>query len=286
MSILIDKNTRLLVQGITGREGEFHTRQMLDYGTKVVAGVTPGKGGMEVAGVPVFNTVKEAVETTGANTSIIYVPSRFAPDAIYEAADAGIPLIVCITEGIPTRDMIKVKAYLDQRGARLIGPNCPGLITPGEAKVGIMPGHIHRPGSVGVVSRSGTLTYEVVYDLTAHGLGQSTCVGIGGDPIPGSDFIDILMLFEEDAATEKVVLIGEIGGTDEERAADFVASKMTKPVVAFVAGRTAPPGKRMGHAGAIIQGGTGTAAEKIAALEAVGVKVARYPGEIPDLLLS
>ncbi len=286
MSILVDTNTRLLVQGITGREGEFHTRQMLDYGTKVVAGVTPGKGGMEVAGVPVFNTVKEAVETTGANTSIIYVPARFAPDAIYEAADAGISLIVCITEGIPTLDMIKVKAYLDQRGARLIGPNCPGLITPGETKVGIMPGHIHQPGSVGVVSRSGTLTYEVVYDLTAHGLGQSTCVGIGGDPIPGSDFIDILMLFEEDAATEKVVLIGEIGGTDEERAADFVASKMTKPVVAFIAGRTAPPGKRMGHAGAIIQGGTGTAAEKIAALEAVGVKVARYPGEIPDLLFS
>ncbi len=286
MSILVDKNTRLLVQGITGREGEFHTRQMLDYGTQVVAGVTPGKGGMEIAGVPVFNTAKEAVKTTGANTSIIYVPSRFAPDAIYEAADAGIPLIVCITEGIPTQDMIKVKAYLDQRGARLIGPNCPGLITPGETKVGIMPGHIHQPGSVGVVSRSGTLTYEVVYDLTAHGLGQSTCVGIGGDPILGSDFIDILTLFEEDAATEKVVLIGEIGGTDEERAADFVASKMTKPVVAFIAGRTAPPGKRMGHAGAIIQGGTGTAAEKIAALEAVGVKVARYPGEIPDLLLS
>ena len=286
MSILVDKNTRLLVQGITGREGEFHTRQMLDYGTQVVAGVTPGKGGMEIAGVPVFNTAKEAVKTTGANTSIIYVPSRFAPDAIYEAADAGIPLIVCITEGIPTQDMIKVKAYLDQKGARLIGPNCPGLITPGETKVGIMPGHIHQPGSVGVVSRSGTLTYEVVYDLTAHGLGQSTCVGIGGDPILGSDFIDILTLFEEDAATEKVVLIGEIGGTDEERAADFVASKMTKPVVAFIAGRTAPPGKRMGHAGAIIQGGTGTAAEKIAALEAVGVKVAGYPGEIPDLLLS
>ncbi len=285
MSILIDKNTRLLVQGITGREGEFHTRQMLDYGTKVVAGVTPGKGGMEVVGVPVFNTVKEAVETTGANTSIIYVPARFAPDAIYEAADAGISLIVCITEGIPTLDMIKVKAYLDQRGARLIGPNCPGLITPGQAKVGIIPGHITKPGAVGVVSRSGTLTYEVVYDLTAHGLGQSTCVGIGGDPILGSDFIDILTLFEEDAATEKVVLIGEIGGTDEERAADFIASKMTKPVVAFIAGRTAPPGKRMGHAGAIIQGGTGTAAEKVAALEAVGVKVACYPGEIPDLLL-
>ena len=286
MSILVDKSTRLLVQGITGREGEFHTRQMLDYGTQVVAGVTPGKGGMEVASVPVFNTAKEAVEATGANTSIIYVPARFAPDAIYEAADAGISLIVCITEGLPTLDMIKVKAYLDQKGARLIGPNCPGVITPGQAKVGIMPGHIHQPGSVGVVSRSGTLTYEVVYDLTAHGLGQSTCVGIGGDPVPGSDFIDILTLFEEDAATEKVVLIGEIGGTDEERAADFVASKMTKPVVAFIAGRTAPPGKRMGHAGAIIQGGTGTAAEKIAALEAVGVKVARYPGEIPDLLLS
>ena len=284
MSILVDKSTRLLVQGITGREGEFHTRQMLEYGTRVVAGVTPGKGGMEVAGVPVFNTVREAVETTGANTSIIYVPARFAPDAIYEAADAGISLIVCITEGIPTLDMIKVKAYLDQRGARLIGPNCPGVITPGQAKVGIIPGHITAPGPVGVVSRSGTLTYEVVYDLTAHGLGQSTCVGIGGDPVLGSDFIDILTLFEEDATTEQVVLIGEIGGTDEERAADFIASEMTKPVVAFIAGRTAPPGKRMGHAGAIIEGGTGTAAEKIAALEAVGVKVARYPGEIPDLV--
>ncbi len=289
MSILVDSNTRLLVQGITGREGEFHTRQMLDYGTNVVAGVTPGKGGMEAAGVPVFNTVKQAVETTGANTSIIYVPARFAPDAIYEAAGAGIGLVVCITEGIPTQDMIKVKAYLDQRGARLVGPNCPGLITPGQAKVGIMPGHIHQPGSVGVVSRSGTLTYEVVYDLTAHGLGQSTCVGIGGDPIIGSDFVDVLALFQEDVATEKVVLIGEIGGTDEERAADFIAGEMTKPVVAFIAGRTAPPGKRMGHAGAIINaaaphGGTGTAAEKIAALEAVGVKVARYPGQIPDLI--
>jgi len=286
MSILVNKGTRLLVQGITGREGEFHTRQMLDYGTQVVAGVTPGKGGMEVAGVPVFNTVKEAVKATGANTSIIYVPSRFAPDAIYEAADAGIPLIVCITEGIPTQDMIKVKAYLDQRGTRLVGPNCPGLITPGETKVGIMPGHIHQPGLVGVVSRSGTLTYEVVYDLTTHGLGQSTCVGVGGDPIPGSDFVGILTLFEEDTATEKVVLIGEIGGTAEEQAADFIASKMTKPVVAFIAGRTAPPGKRMGHAGAIIQGGAGTAAEKISALEKANVKVARYPGEIPGLLLS
>ena len=286
MSILVDRSTRLLVQGITGREGEFHTRQMLEYGTQVVAGVTPGKGGMEVAGVPVFNTAKEAVEASGANTSIVYVPARFAPDAIYEAADAGISLIVCITEGIPTLDMIKVKAYLDQRGVRLIGPNCPGVTTPGQTKVGIMPGHIHKSGSVGVVSRSGTLTYEVVFDLTTHGLGQSTCVGIGGDPILGSDFIDILTLFEEDAATDSVVLIGEIGGTDEERAADFVASKMTKPVVAFVAGRTAPPGKRMGHAGAIIEGGTGTAAEKIAALEEAGVRVARYPGEIPDLLVS
>jgi succinyl-CoA synthetase alpha subunit len=284
MSILVDRSTRLLVQGITGREGEFHTRQMLDYGTKVVAGVTPGKGGMEVAGVPVFNTVKEAVKTTGANTSIVYVPARFAPDALYEAADAGVPLIVCITEGIPTLDMIKVKAYLDQKGVRLIGPNCPGVITPGESKVGIMPGHIHKLGSVGVVSRSGTLTYEVVSDLTTRGLGQSTCVGIGGDPILGSDFIDILEMFEEDVATDKVVLIGEIGGTDEERAADFIASKMTKPVVAFIAGRTAPPGKRMGHAGAIIEGGMGTAAEKIAALEQAGVKVARYPGEIPDLI--
>jgi succinyl-CoA synthetase alpha subunit len=284
MSILVDRSTRLLVQGITGREGEFHTREMLEYGTKVVAGVTPGKGGMEVAGVPIFNTVKEAVKTTGANASIVYVPARFAPDAIYEAADAGIPLIVCITEGIPTLDMIKVKAYLDQKEVRLIGPNCPGVITPGQTKVGIMPGHIHQSGSVGVVSRSGTLTYEVVYDLTTRGLGQSTCVGIGGDPILGSDFIDILALFEEDAATDSVVLIGEIGGTDEERAADFIASEMTKPVVAFVAGRTAPPGKRMGHAGAIIEGGTGMAAEKIAALEEVGVRVARYPGEIPGLV--
>jgi succinyl-CoA synthetase alpha subunit len=286
MSILVDRSTRLLVQGITGREGEFHTREMLEYGTKVVAGVTPGKGGMEVAGVPVFNTVREAAQTMGANASIVYVPARFAPDAIYEAADGGIPLIVCITEGIPTLDMIKVKTYLDQKGVRLIGPNCPGVITPGQTKVGIMPGHIHQPGSVGVVSRSGTLTYEVVYDLTMRGLGQSTCVGIGGDPILGSDFIDILALFEEDAATDSVVLIGEIGGTDEERAADFIASKMTKPVVAFVAGRTAPPGKRMGHAGAIIEGGTGTAVEKIATLEAAGVKVARYPGEIPRLLIA
>ncbi len=284
MGILVNKDTRLLVQGITGREGRFHTRRMIEYGTNVVAGVTPKKGGMEVEGVPVFDTVKEAVEVTGANTSIIYVPARFAPDAIYEAADSGIGLIVCITEGIPTLDMIKVKAYLKTKGVRLIGPNCPGVITPGEAKVGIMPGHIHMPGSIGVVSRSGTLTYEVVWELTRRGIGQSTCVGIGGDPILGSDFVDILSLFEEDPHTEKVVLIGEIGGKDEERAAEFVSSRMKKEVVAFVAGRTAPPGKRMGHAGAIIEGGMGTALEKIAAFEEAGVKVARYPGEIPELL--
>ena len=284
MSILVDKNTRLLVQGITGREGEFHTRQMLAYGTKVVAGVTPGKGGRWVAGVPVFDTVQEAVMATAPNASIVYVPAPFAPDAMYEAADAGIPLIVCITEGIPTHDMIKLKAYLDLKGVRLIGPNCPGVITPGQAKVGIMPGHIHTPGPVGVVSRSGTLTYEVVYALTEQGLGQSTAVGIGGDPIIGSTFVDILALFEEDPHTDCVVLIGEIGGTDEERAAEFIAERMTKPVVAFVAGRTAPPGKRMGHAGAIIEGGRGTAAEKIAAFEKVGVPVARHPAEVAELV--
>jgi len=284
MSILVGYNTRLLVQGITGREGRFHTRQMSEYGTKVVAGVTPGKGGMEVADVPVFDTVKEAVAETGANTSIVFVPARFAADAIYEAVDGGIGLIVCITEGVPTLDMIKVRAYLDQKGVRLIGPNCPGVITPGEAKVGIMPAHIHRPGGVGVVSRSGTLTYEVVWELTQHGLGQSTCVGIGGDPIIGADFIDILRLFEQDPRTERVVLIGEIGGTNEERAAEFIASEVTKPVVAFVAGETAPPDKRMGHAGAIISGGVGTAASKIAAFEDFGIQVARHPGEIADLV--
>ncbi|HID87923.1 MAG TPA: succinate--CoA ligase subunit alpha [Anaerolineae bacterium] len=284
MSILVGKDTRLLVQGITGREGSFHTRRMIEYGTKVVAGVTPGKGGAEVHGVPVFDTVKEAVEATEANTSIVYVPAPFAPDAIYEAADAGIGLIVCITEGIPTLDMIQVCAYLDQRGVRLIGPNGPGVITPGEAKVGIMPGHIHQPGTVGVVSRSGTLTYEVVWELTRRGLGQSTCVGIGGDPVVGTTFTEVLRLFEEDPGTEQVVLIGEIGGTDEERAAAFIAEEMTKPVVAFVAGRTAPPGKRMGHAGAIISGGTGTAADKIAAFEAAGVPVASRPAQIAELV--
>lgn len=283
MSILVNKNTRLVVQGITGREGEFHTRRMIEYGTNVVAGVTPGKGGGWVNGVPVFDTIKEAVVATEANTSIVFVPARFAPDAMYEAADGGISLIVCITEGIPVLDMLKVRAYLDQKGVRLIGPNCPGVITPGECKVGIMPAYIHTPGPVGVISRSGTLTYEVVHELTLRGLGQSTCVGIGGDPIIGSDFIDILILFEEDPLTEQVVLIGEIGGSDEERAAEFIATHVTKPVTAFIAGRTAPPGKRMGHAGAIISGGTGTAAEKMEALEAVGVEVARHPAEIAEL---
>jgi succinyl-CoA synthetase alpha subunit len=284
MSILVDRDTRLVVQGITGREGEFHTRQMLEYGTNVVAGVTPGKGGGWVAGIPVFDTLHEAVNATEANTSIIYVPARFAPDAILEAADAGIRLAVCITEGIPVLDMIKVRSYLNCNDTRLIGPNCPGIITPGEAKVGIMPGHIHTPGPIGLVSRSGTLTYEVVHALTERGLGQSTAIGIGGDPIIGTDFIDALELFEEDPQTAQVVLIGEIGGTDEQRAAAFIAQRMSKPVTAFIAGRTAPPGKRMGHAGAIIEGGEGTAAEKIAAFEAIGVRVARHPGEIAELV--
>ncbi len=284
MSILVDKNTRLVVQGITGREGEFHTHHMIEYGSNVVAGTSPGKGGGWVSGVPVFDTVKEAVVATGANTSIVFVPARFAPDAMYEAADRGISLIVCITEGIPTIDMLKVRAYLSQKGVRLIGPNCPGVITPGECKVGIMPAYIHTPGPVGVISRSGTLTYEVVNELTRRGLGQSTCVGIGGDPIIGSDFIEMLTLFEEDPLTEQVVLIGEIGGSDEERAADFIATRVTKPVTAFIAGRTAPPGKRMGHAGAIISGETGTAVEKMEALEAVGVEVAHHPAEIAELV--
>ena len=286
MSILVDKNTRLLVQGITGREGEFHTRQMLEYGTQVVAGMTPGRGGeWAVDGkVPVFDTVKEAVETTGANASVIYVPARFAPDSILEAADAGIPFVCCITEGIPVLDMIRVRAYLDQKGTRLLGPNCPGIITPGECKVGIIPGHICMPGNIGIVSRSGTLTYEVVYALTMRGMGQSTCVGIGGDPINGTNFIDVLQMFEADPKTDAVIMIGEIGGSDEEKAADFIAAKMTKPVVSFIAGQTAPPGKRMGHAGAIIEGGAGTAEGKIAALEAVGVRVASHPEEIPQLV--
>ena len=284
MSILVGKYTRLLVQGITGREGAFHTEQMRAYGTNIVAGVTPGKGGEWVHGVPVFDTVKEAINATEANTSIIYVPARFAADAIMEAADANIELIVCITEGIPVLDMIRVQSFLKNRETQLIGPNCPGAITPDQAKVGIMPAHIHRPGSVGVVSRSGTLTYEVVQALTNRGIGQSTAIGIGGDPIIGSTFIDILRLFESDPLTDQVVLIGEIGGTDEQRAAQFIAEQMNKPVIAFIAGRTAPPGKRMGHAGAIIEGGEGTAEEKIKAFEAVGVKVAGLPEEVADIV--
>jgi succinyl-CoA synthetase alpha subunit len=287
MSILVNNETRLLVQGITGREGAYHAHQMVDYGTKVVAGTSPGKGGTKNEdGVPVFNTVAEAVKETGANASIIYVPAAFAPDAMYEAANAGIPLIVCITERVPALDMVKVYRYVRERGARLIGPNCPGLISPGQAKVGIMPGYIHKPGNVGLVSRSGTLTYEVVNALTQAGLGQSTAVGIGGDPIVGSSFIDILKLFQEDPATEKVVMIGEIGGTDEEAAAAFVRAHMTKPVVGFIAGRTAPPGRRMGHAGAIISGGVGTAESKMDAMRAAGMQVAEAPSQIPDLVKS
>ncbi len=284
MSILVGKNTRLLVQGITGREGSFHSLQMKEYGTNVVAGVTPGKGGEWLHGIPVFDTVKEAVNATDANTSIIYVPARFAADAIMEAADANIKLIVCITEGVPVLDMIRTQSCLAQKEVRLIGPNCPGLITPGEAKVGIMPTHIHQPGNIGLVSRSGTLTYEVVQALTDKGIGQSTVIGIGGDPIIGSTFIDILRLFESDPLTDQVILIGEIGGTDEQKAAHFIAEQMTKPVTAFIAGRTAPPGKRMGHAGAIIEGGEGTAMEKIKAFEAARVKVAIQPQEVADMV--
>jgi succinyl-CoA synthetase alpha subunit len=286
MSILVNNNTRLIVQGITGREGMFHAEQMIAYGTNVVGGVTPGKGGQWAVGVPVFDSVRDAVRATEANTSIIYVPAAFSPDAILEAVDAGIKLVVCITEGVPTLDMVRVRAYIDQTDARLIGPNCPGLITPGQAKVGIMPGHIHIPGNVGVVSRSGTLTYEVVAALTARGIGQSTAVGIGGDPIIGSTFIDILELFEADADTEQVVMIGEIGGTDEEEAARFILNHMSKPVTGFIAGQTAPPGKRMGHAGAIISGGKGTAAEKVQALEAVGVRMAKQPTDIAELVAA
>lgn len=284
MSILIDKSTRVVVQGITGRDGSFHTRQMIDYGTKVVAGVTPGKGGETTHGVPVFDTVAEAVRRTGANTSVIYVPPKFTVDALYEAADAGVKLVVCITEGVPANDILKVNRYYELTGVRLVGPNCPGVISPGQCKVGILPGNIVKKGPIGVVSRSGTLTYEVVHHLTKAGLGQSTCIGIGGDPIIGMRFIDILNLFEHDRQTEAVVLIGEIGGNDEEIAAEFIQRQMTKPVVGFIAGRTAPPGKRMGHAGAIIAGGSGTAAEKIAAFRAVGVEVAESPAEIPEMI--
>jgi succinyl-CoA synthetase alpha subunit len=284
MSILADKNTRLLVQGITGREGTFHTQQMLDYGTNVVGGVTPGKGGTTHLGVPVFDTVKQAVRETGANASIIFVPAPFGADAILEAIDAGLPLIVAITEGIPVLDMMRVYKVLEHSSSVLIGPNCPGLITPGEAKIGIIPGYICRQGGVGIVSRSGTLTYEVIWALSEVGMGQSTAVGIGGDPIHGTDFIDCLRLFQEDPQTEKIVMIGEIGGDEEEKAAAFIKQHVTKPVAGYIAGRTAPPGRRMGHAGAIISGGAGTAQSKIDALEDAGVKVARIPTQIPALL--
>lgn len=288
MSILVDKNTRLLVQGITGREGTFHTNQMVAYGTNVVGGITPGKGGQWFDGeskrVPIFDTVKSAVEATGANASIIFVPARFAVDAIYEAADAGLPLIVCLTEHIPVLDMIAARAYLEPRQITLVGPNCPGLLTPGQAKVGIIPGSIAMPGNVGVVSKSGTLTYEVVDALTRRGVGQSTCVGIGGDPISGVSFIDVLQLFEDDPGTEQIIMIGEIGGNAEEQAAAYIARHMTKRVTSFIAGRTAPPGRRMGHAGAIVEGGSGTADGKIAALRQAGVTVADHPDQIVDLI--
>ena len=288
MSILINKNTRLLVQGITGHEGLFHTQQMVQYGTNVVAGITPGKGGEWVLDgkIPIFDSVRVAKETTGANATVIFVPARFAPDAMFEAADAGIPLVICITEGIPVQDMMKVREYLDEKGTRLIGPNCPGLLTPGEAKAGIIPGNIAIPGNIGVVSRSGTLTYEVLYALKQVGEGASTCVGIGGDPINGTSFVDVLEMFEADPHTEQIVLIGEIGGNDEEKAAEMIARRMTKPVTAFIAGQTAPAGKRMGHAGAIIEGNSGTAEDKIRALQRAGVHVARYPEEIPSLLVK
>jgi succinyl-CoA synthetase alpha subunit len=284
MSILVNNNTRLIVQGITGRDGSFHTSKMKAYGTTIVAGVSPGKGGQEVEGIPVFNTVEEAKQATNANTSIIFVPASLAGDAILEAAEAGIELVICISEGVPTLDMVKASAYLAKKGVKLIGANCPGLITPGEALVGILPGTIFKKGNVGLMSRSGTLTYEMVNQLTTHGIGQSTCVGIGGDPVAGLYYQELLQLFQDDPETEAIVLIGEIGGDAEERAAQYIKEHITKPVVAFIAGQTAPPGKRMGHAGAIISSGSGTAAEKIAAFEAVGVPVARRPVEIPELI--
>ncbi len=286
MSILVNENTSVVVQGITGRDGSFHTRQMVEYGTNIVAGVTPGKGGQTLDGIPVYDTLAEAAESTGANTSIIYVRPAFAADAIHEAVDAEMDLVICITEGIPTLDMARVYAVLQQSSARLLGPNCPGAITPGVTKVGIMPGHIHQPGHVGVVSRSGTLTYEIVHQLTSAGIGQSTCLGIGGDPIIGTGFIDALEAFESDPDTHAVVMIGEIGGSDEERAAEFIRQHMNKPVVGFIAGRTAPPGKRMGHAGAIISGGTGGAEEKVRALNDAGIPVADRSADVVDLVRS
>ncbi len=285
MSVFLDQNTRLVVQGITGRDGSFHTRQMISYGTKVVAGVTPGKGGQLFDGVvPIFDTVADAVRETRANTAVIYVPAAAAASAVFEAADAGLGLVVCITEGIPVLDMTRVLPYLHERGARLIGPNCPGLISPGKSKVGIIPGNICQPGRIGVVSRSGTLTYEIVHQLSTQGYGQSTCIGIGGDPLIGTSFVHCLSAFQADAETDAVVMIGEIGGTDEQQAAEFVTQAMTKPVIGFVAGQTAPPGRRMGHAGAIISGSSGTAAEKMAAFERAGISVMRRPADVVPLL--
>ncbi len=286
MSVLVNKHTRVLTQGITGSTGQFHTKACKEYGTQMVAGVTPGKGGTAFEGIPIFDTVAQSVAATGANASVIYVPPPFAADAIMEAADAGVPLVICITEGIPVLDMMRVKRYLEGRPTRLIGPNCPGIITPGECKIGIMPGYIHTPGRVGVVSRSGTLTYEAVHQLTQAGHGQSTCIGIGGDPINGTNFVDALRLFQDDPDTDAVIVIGEIGGTAEESAAEFIRDHMDKPVVAFVAGQTAPPGRRMGHAGAIIAGGRGTAADKIASFEAAGVRVARNPAEMGATMVA
>ncbi len=284
MSILVNKNTKLITQGITGQAGAFHSKMCKEYGTQVVGGVTPGKGGTMVEGMPVFNSVKEAVEKTGANATMIFVPPPFAADAIIEAAEAGIAVICCITEGIPVNDMVPVKEYLKGTKSTLIGPNCPGIITPGECKIGIMPGYIHKPGKVGLVSRSGTLTYEAVHQMTQLGIGQSTCVGIGGDPVPGLSFLDCLKLFEADPDTEAVVMIGEIGGTAEETAAEYIKSTMKKPVVGFIGGQTAPPGKRMGHAGAIISGGSGKASDKIAAMEAAGVHMAMSPANIGGIM--